>query len=324
MNTRNPSRNPERETAKGTSPESQNRNSKSLHHGFTLLEVLVATGVLAVMVTILFALFAEGSNAWQMGERRADVNQGLRTTLGMIVRDASLAVIDTNQPPLWQQGLSVTIRKNAMGEFAASNPDPAGTFEELCFVAPIDAGNELTNDTYRALCGVRYYVHTAPVIPGQQPPVLGNLMRVVYKSNPLAKSPNQPFSIYATDWSASAALPNDCYTNAAVIAENVLSFRVQPAQYNAQYMLQPINSSLFRDLNSDGSYRINYGQFVSYGSEPSPNYPGLYVGLCVVDGRTASRINKIGLGAMLKSVGFQTTTNWVTVRFENYKRGSIN
>ena len=287
---------------------------------FTLLEVLVATGVLAVMVTILFALFAEGSNAWQMGERRADVNQGMRTALGMIARDASLAVIATNnQPPM--AGLVVDMETTPKGDSSAAPPTPYGVFEEVCFVAPIEAGNETTNDTYRALCGVRYYVATAPVIPGQQPPVLGNLTRVLYKTDPMGPK-GGAFSLYATPWYLQGGHPPDCYTNIAVIAENVLSFRVQPGQYNAQYVMTPYNATMFKDMNSDTPYRIDYKSFgpnfVTAG-DIGLNFPGIYVGLCVVDIRTASRINKLGLSTVTKMAGFQATTNWVTVHFENYR-----
>jgi prepilin-type N-terminal cleavage/methylation domain-containing protein len=324
MNSAIPTRNGKREAALDRNSPAAGRLSPSScrvsQHGFTLLEVLVATGVLALMVTILFSLFAEGSNAWRLGERRADVNQGMRIALGMIAREASLAVISTNQANQLA-GLAVNIHRPATGDDPAPSSSTQGACEELCFVAPVDIGNEATNDTYRALCGVRYYVAKAPPVGGQPAPVLGNLMRVLYKTYPQggAKSTGQ-FSLYATDWSL-GGVPAGCYSNSTVIAENVLSFRVQPARYDQQYALMPLNNSMFSDMKSDMAFVINASTFQLVNNEASPSYPGLVIGLCVVDSRLASLINKVGLDNAGKMQGFLTTTNWVVIHFENYKRG---
>jgi len=286
--------------------------------GFTLLEVLVATGVLALMVTILFALFNEGSNAWRMGEKTAEVNQGVRTAMELIVREASLAVVDISTN-MQLQGLSVVMQKNSTGERPASSPSPYGVYEELCFAAPVELGNETTNTAinaigYRALCGVRYYVAQVPAVGGERPSVLGNLIRVVYYTS--SKSQTTP-DLYKSSW-WQGGIPAGTMTNSAVLAENVLTFRVQPAQFtkgDAQGVRPYTDTLLFADMNSDLPYfQINSGNF----SGKSPSCPGIYVGLCVVDSRLASRINHLGLDGASKTVGFQTTTNWTLVHFENY------
>lgn len=284
-----------------------------LQSGFTLLEVLVATGVLALMVTILFSLFNEGSNAWRMGEKTAEINQGIRTTMELIVREASLAVIDTNQPSPTVQplpGLSVVIEKNSKGEQPATDPSPYGVYEELCFVAPVELGNEATNNitapiAYRALCGVRYYVAKAPEANGRQS-VLGNLTRVIYQ--PINRG--SPANFYNNPWSAGSGLQ----TISAVVAENVLCFRVHPAQNDSSQGLKPLNPQMFRDMNADQSKTINYLNF----SGKNPCHPGVYVGLCVVDSRMAGRINEMGLSEVAKTSLFNAATNWTLVRFENF------
>jgi len=275
------------------------------------LEVLVATGVLAVMVTILFQLFAEGSNAWRMGEKVADVNQGVRTAMDLLVHEASLAVIDTTTNPNLQ-GMSVVVQRRSTGDQPANDPTPYGVYDELCFVAPVEIGNDVTNcatatSGYRPFCGIRYYVAKAPMVGSQRQQVLGNLTRVIYATANRGGST----TFYNNPWSVGAGIQS----NSVVVAENVLSFRVQPAQYDPAQGLRPANAEMFRDMGSDQSKTIDYNSF----SGKTPCYPGIYVGLCVVDSRSASRINQLGLNAAVKTVGFQTITNWTLIHFENFK-----
>ena len=310
------SRNAERETARKVDasfsihvPHSALR-IPHFRGGFTLLEILVASGVLALMVTILFALFNEGANAWRMGEKVAEVNQGIRTAMEVMVREASLAVIDTTTNPQLQ-GLSVVIQKNSSGDQPATEPSPFGVYEELCFVAPVELGNEATNNVtaagaYRSLCGVRYYVAKAVDDSGRQS-VLGNLTRVIYQTT----TRGTPSSFNNSPWSLGAGVQ----TNSAVIAENVLCFRVQPAQNDAIQGLKPKNAQMFGSINGDQPLTINYINF----SGKNPCYPGVYIGLCVVDSRLASRINAMGLSGVSKTPMFQAATNWTLVHFENFK-----
>lgn len=278
--------------------------------GFTLLEILVASGVLALMVTILFSLFNEGSNAWRMGEKTAEVNQGVRTAMDLLIRETSLAVIDTTTNTQLK-GLAVVIEKNSSAEDKATDPTPHGAYEELRFAAPVELANETTNTAYgtsgyRAFCGVRYYVATAPEVGGIKP-VLGNLTRTIYYT--VRKDPS--LSFFSDPWSTSGGIRTNCM----VLAENVLSFRVQPAVRDAQQGLVPANREMFKDMASDSSWPpITSSSGANY-----TNYLGVYIGLCVVDARTASRINDMGLNMASKMAGFYTTTNWTMVRFESSK-----
>lgn len=309
MRTPVPSQDAERETAMGNNPKSKIQNSKSPQAGFTLLEILVASGVLALMVTILFALFAEGSNAWRMGERTAEINQTVRTAMDLIIRDVSLAAVDTNVSETLE-GLSVAIRKNSTEDRRADDPTPYGVYEEIRFVAPVALGNEITNNiarpsAYRVLCGVRYYVAKAVDDSGKES-ILGNLTRVVYQPN----ARGDPALFYRDPWAAGLQ------TNSAVIAENVLCFRVHPAQKDAAEGLRPRNAQMFRDMDADQDLTINGAKFIS---ASNPCYPGVYVGLCIVDSRQATRINQTGLSGAAKSSQFFAATNWTLVHFENFK-----
>ena len=309
MKTPVPWRHAAREERKEDLPHSAFRIPHS-QTGFTLLEVLVATGVLAIMVTILFQLFAEGSNAWRMGERTAEVNQGVRTAMSWIVRDVSLAVVDTNVATALN-GLAVSFSKSAQGKDPANDPNPYGAYDELAFVAPVDSGNETTNNAvqnaYRPLCGVRYYVAKAPA-EGGRAPILGNLTRVVHLANDKSSA---PFTVYNTEWWKSPDPTG--MTNSAVLAENVLAFRVHPARLDLAHPqgIRPENEQMFRDPGADVDRTVNHQNY--------DQYAGVYVGLCVVDARLASRIDQIGLSQMARSPQFHAYTNWVLVRFENFK-----
>lgn len=288
-------------------------------HGFTILEMLVATGVLAVMVSLLFGLFAQGSGAWRQGERIADVNQTARLALDTFARDLALAVVDTNQSsggiePL--KGLCVVIRRNPSG----GQPSPAedtqyGHYSDVFFVAPTALGNGPTNDTYRAMCGIRYYVAKTTRPDGKRSE-LGELRRVVFRADAKTSS----YSIYDTEWWDSSK-PAGTETNSVVLAENVLSFRLQPLQSNQLFStrgLQPADPTMFNDLNADKNYTINYeinNKDRSYRANPA-----LIVGLAIVDRRLADRINQTSLREAANSRDFLVTTNWATAYMHGYSR----
>lgn len=63
--------------------------------GFTVLELLVATAILSVIVTLLFTIFDRASNAWIKGEATVDRQRSARTTLELISRDMSQSFITT-------------------------------------------------------------------------------------------------------------------------------------------------------------------------------------------------------------------------------------
>lgn len=63
-------------------------------HGFTLLEVLVATFILIVIVLILSQVYHQVSLSWASGMRRATGNMSGRSTVGFMAREMMNAVAD--------------------------------------------------------------------------------------------------------------------------------------------------------------------------------------------------------------------------------------
>jgi hypothetical protein len=63
---------------------------------FTVLELLVATAVLTVIMTILFNVFSRTSDTWQAGESNVDLSRNVRVGLDFMSRELSQAMVNTN------------------------------------------------------------------------------------------------------------------------------------------------------------------------------------------------------------------------------------
>lgn len=68
----------------------------SREHGFTLLELLVAMAILAVIVVAVSQLYQQSSVAWDSGWRRAESMMIGRTLADFIAREAAHAVWDSS------------------------------------------------------------------------------------------------------------------------------------------------------------------------------------------------------------------------------------
>jgi len=74
----------------------------SLQSGFTLIEVLVAMTVLAVMVLMVANIFQSSSASWNIGTQKADMNTAARAALDFMARELASAVagpIEAANPP---------------------------------------------------------------------------------------------------------------------------------------------------------------------------------------------------------------------------------
>lgn len=118
----------------------ETRNAERLaSRAFTVLELLVATAILSVIVTLLFTIFDRASNAWIKGEATVDRQRSARTTLELISRDMSQTFITT----------TATARVVFVG---GSN--------WVYFAAPVAPGGDMVSDL-----GEYAYVHNpAPTV----------------------------------------------------------------------------------------------------------------------------------------------------------------
>lgn len=63
--------------------------------GFTLLEVLITVSLLGYLMVLLFSTTHAASRAWVEGQKRTDAFQSGRTTLEIMARECTPAVVDT-------------------------------------------------------------------------------------------------------------------------------------------------------------------------------------------------------------------------------------
>jgi type II secretory pathway pseudopilin PulG len=69
---------------------------KSSAAAFTLLELLVAMGILVIIILIVARIFAQASAAWSTGARLSEVNMTGRAVVDFVAQDLSQAVVSTN------------------------------------------------------------------------------------------------------------------------------------------------------------------------------------------------------------------------------------
>jgi len=74
---------------------------------FTLVELLAAMVVLAMLMTIIFGIFNQASKAWLLAENRTENFQGARSALDMMTRELEGAIVATNS--LGGSGRSLTL-----------------------------------------------------------------------------------------------------------------------------------------------------------------------------------------------------------------------
>ena len=65
--------------------------------GFTLVEILIALAILAVIVTSTFVIFRSSAQSWQKGEKRSERYHNARIAMGKMSTEISQAVVSENK-----------------------------------------------------------------------------------------------------------------------------------------------------------------------------------------------------------------------------------
>jgi len=65
--------------------------------GFTLVEILIALAILAVIVTSTFVIFRSSTESWQKGEKRSERYHNARVAVGKMSTEISQAVVSGNK-----------------------------------------------------------------------------------------------------------------------------------------------------------------------------------------------------------------------------------
>jgi len=109
------------------SPQPTAGKAGRLAAGFTLIEVLVAMTVLAVMVLMVANIFQSSSASWNIGTQKADMNTAARAALDFMARELASAVagpVEAINP----SALPISFQLMAGGNgvrFVALSGDPA-------------------------------------------------------------------------------------------------------------------------------------------------------------------------------------------------------
>jgi len=84
--------------------------------GFTLVEVIIATAILAFLMGILYHVFWRSSSAWEKGDVRTRMYQSIRISLDVMSREIRCALISSGDSHLIFKG-----DKDALSYISASN-----------------------------------------------------------------------------------------------------------------------------------------------------------------------------------------------------------
>jgi prepilin-type N-terminal cleavage/methylation domain-containing protein len=175
---------------------------RSGSRGFTLIEILAAVVILAIIVTAMARIFADSTNAWRLGAKKIESNASGRAALDFIAQELSQAVVD----PL----LSMKLKSNA-DSFLGKDSD------RLYFVAMNQQAERRGSKSYRATMQVRYSVMVSPEATNRYV-----LLRHVDEN-----WTDGAMNCYeTTDWWQGMDGYGANALNAAVLADNVRNFEV--------------------------------------------------------------------------------------------------
>jgi prepilin-type N-terminal cleavage/methylation domain-containing protein len=117
-------------------------------HGFTLLEVLVSTAILAVILVLLLGMTDGATRIWREGERKREVAREIHAGLQIISEDLRSAVLTTNPESLL---IDHATRING-------DEDPG---EKIFFL--VSHPSEMRHSGHKGdLCATGYFVAKAP------------------------------------------------------------------------------------------------------------------------------------------------------------------
>jgi type II secretory pathway pseudopilin PulG len=93
---------------------------------FTLLEVLVATAVLAMMMTFLFNLLGSSTKLWEIGNKKIEAAQAARVGLNIMASDLKNAVSANNTAQTSSGNITCVIPFIALGNSTTTAMDMGG------------------------------------------------------------------------------------------------------------------------------------------------------------------------------------------------------
>lgn len=134
--------------------------SRSREAALTLVEVLVATTILLLLMTVLFSMLSVITRAWTQSSQRIDAFQGARVAFDRVTRMLSQATLnvywdydDPNDPKIYRRQSELAFAVLQAGTNGLKgDPDPgAGTGHGVFFQVPIGATAKTATPDLRPL-----------------------------------------------------------------------------------------------------------------------------------------------------------------------------
>ena len=148
--------------------------------GFTLIEVMITTAVLALLITGIYSIFKGGTDAWTKGNVRMERYQNARAILEMMSRELSCAMVNEARK-IYMLGVDKNDVKVKTTGSAVSTED------ELFFVAPIYPTSNL-GTTKSDMCELGYWVHADTELMRHYAVGTSNRINFIYDESGLINS----------------------------------------------------------------------------------------------------------------------------------------
>ena len=116
---------------------------------FTLIELMAAMGVFAIIMLIMLSFFSSAQKAWTNCANRGQIYENARIAMDLISRDLQCAYYDKDKIPFWNKGYTNYILANAVYNQ-----------EALCFVSATNIAPDGCNSK---ICEIKYQLYNLMV-----------------------------------------------------------------------------------------------------------------------------------------------------------------
>jgi prepilin-type N-terminal cleavage/methylation domain-containing protein len=113
--------------------------------GFTLLEILVASMIVAMLMLIIGRIFVDANRVYELGTKDMDINAEARAVLEFMAQELAAAVAETNGP------LTLCITKDIRSEFYADELMFISLDGEPAYHSPANIPREAVQVRYMAI-----------------------------------------------------------------------------------------------------------------------------------------------------------------------------
>lgn len=189
---------------------------KILKKHFTLIELISAMGVFAIIMLIMLSLFSSAQKAWSNCINRGQIYENARIAMDLISRDLQCAYYEKDKIPFWHKGYT---------SYSGGSPDAAIYNQEMLAFTSITS--VLPNDYCKSkICEVKYQLYNYDGINGDAK-CEGWLLRSATGDGPYTgTTPNSKWNYYisATPWPSGAGqIVNSTGSSCVFSADNTSS-----------------------------------------------------------------------------------------------------